>query len=40
MNSVEKPVEQILEDYKKAIAWVESIIFDIKPNCRIYNYLQ
>jgi hypothetical protein len=36
----EHQVEEVLKSYKAAILWVESLIPDIKPTCRIYEYLK
>jgi hypothetical protein len=36
----ERPIEQLLEEYKLAIKWVESLIQDIKKLPRIYKYLE
>lgn len=35
-----RQVEQLFLDYKNAIEWIEPLIPDIKPTCRIYNYLE
>ncbi len=35
----ERSIEQILEEYKPAVKWVESLIPDIKKLPRIYKYL-
>ena len=40
MSFKERPVEQILEEYKEAIDWVNSFIPNIKPTSRIYKYLE
>ena len=36
----ERPVEVILAEYKEALAWVKSLISDINPKGRIYEYLK
>ena len=40
MGAEEKHVDQVLADYKNAIEWAKSLIPDIKPTCRIYQYLE